>query len=194
MSGTGPPVPQFLRMEVKREGRRLQSEEARRRARYRAATVHRAGLDESLAARHTPDDVRLMAESLKKKKGVDRPFLARLSQALAQSADCAKAFAAVDGASHALCTFLTGAFLRLDAQRNAMKRSVGTEDRHQSVEQHVSTIEFGYIIHGIYHPAAYIGHFRPEPNFYIIKSSGYIIQPSGYIGHFERCEREHLRT
>ena len=46
----------------------------------------------------------------------------------------------------------------------------------------------------IYNLAAYIGHFRPEPNFYIIKSSGYIIQPSGYIGHFERCEREHLRT
>ena len=31
------------------------------------------------------------------------------------------------------------------------------------------TVEFGYIIHGIYHPAAYLGHFRPEPNFYIIK-------------------------
>ncbi len=39
----------------------------------------------------------------------------------------------------------------------------------------------------IYHPAAYISHFRPEPNFSIIKPSGYIIQPSGYIGHFERC-------
>ena len=27
------------------------------------------------------------------------------------------------------------------------------------------TVEFGYIIHGIYHPVAYIGHFRPEPIF-----------------------------
>ena len=53
-----------------------------------------------------------------------------------------------------------------------------------------NTVEFGYIIHEIYHPAAYIGHFRPEPNFYIIKPSGYIMQPSGYVGHFERCERE----
>ena len=32
-----------------------------------------------------------------------------------------------------------------------------------------NTVEFGYIIHGIYHPVAYIGHFQPEPNFYIIK-------------------------
>ena len=32
-----------------------------------------------------------------------------------------------------------------------------------------NTVESSYIIHGIYHPAAYIGHFRPEPNFYIIK-------------------------
>ena len=24
-------------------------------------------------------------------------------------------------------------------------------------------------MHGIYHSAAYIGHFRPEPNFYIIQ-------------------------
>ena len=32
-----------------------------------------------------------------------------------------------------------------------------------------NTVEFGYIIHGIYHPAANIGHFRPEPNFYIVK-------------------------
>ena len=31
------------------------------------------------------------------------------------------------------------------------------------------TIEFGYIIHGIYHPAAYIGHFRPEPKLSITK-------------------------
>ena len=46
----------------------------------------------------------------------------------------------------------------------------------------------------IHHPAAYIGHFRLEPNFYMIKPSGCIIQPSGYIGHFERCEREHLRA
>ena len=29
----------------------------------------------------------------------------------------------------------------------------------------VSTVEFGYVIHGIYHPAASIGHFRP---FYCI--------------------------
>ena len=58
----------------------------------------------------------------------------------------------------------------------------------------IGTVELGYIIHGIYHPAAYIDHCRPEPNFYIIKPSGYIIQPSGYIGHFERCEREHLRA
>ena len=57
-----------------------------------------------------------------------------------------------------------------------------------------TAVEFGYIIHGIYHPAASIGHFRPEPNFDIIKPSGYIIQPSGYIGHFERCQREHLRA
>ena len=28
-----------------------------------------------------------------------------------------------------------------------------------------STVESGYIIHGIYHPATYIGHFRLEPNF-----------------------------
>ena len=28
----------------------------------------------------------------------------------------------------------------------------------------------------------------------MIKPSGSIIQPSGYIGHFERCEREHLRA
>ena len=58
----------------------------------------------------------------------------------------------------------------------------------------MSTVESGYIIHGIHHPAAYIGRFRPGPNFYILKPSGYIIQPSGYIGHFERCEREHLRA
>ena len=57
-----------------------------------------------------------------------------------------------------------------------------------------NTVEFVYITHGIYPPAANIGHFRPEPNFYIIKPSGYIIQPSGYIGHFERCEKEHLRA
>ena len=32
------------------------------------------------------------------------------------------------------------------------------------------TVEFGYVIHGIHHPAAYIDHVRPEPNFfYIIK-------------------------
>ena len=36
-------------------------------------------------------------------------------------------------------------------------------------ELDIGTVESGYIIHGIYHPAAYIGHFRPEPNFYIIK-------------------------
>ena len=30
-----------------------------------------------------------------------------------------------------------------------------------------------------------------EPGYII---HGYIIQPSGYIGHFERCEREHLRA
>ena len=36
-----------------------------------------------------------------------------------------------------------------------------------------TAVEFGYIIHGIHHPAAYIF----IPNFYIIKSSGYIIQP-----------------
>ncbi len=34
----------------------------------------------------------------------------------------------------------------------------------------IATVEFGYIIHGIHHPTAYIGHFRPEPNFYIINS------------------------
>ena len=56
-----------------------------------------------------------------------------------------------------------------------------------------STVESGYIIHGMYHPAAYICHFRPEPNCYVVKQSGYIIQPSGYIGHFERREREHFR-
>ena len=55
----------------------------------------------------------------------------------------------------------------------------------------VYTVESGYIIHGqIIQPL--ILHFRPEPNFYIIKLSGYITQSSGYIGHFERCEREHL--
>ena len=47
-------------------------------------------------------------------------------------------------------------------------------------------IEFGYIIHGIHHPAAYIGHFRPEPNV--------DIQPSACIGLFERCQREHWRA
>ena len=52
------------------------------------------------------------------------------------------------------------------------------------------TVESGYIIHGIYHPAIYIGYFRAEPNFYVTKPSGYIIQPFGYIGHFESCERE----
>ena len=34
------------------------------------------------------------------------------------------------------------------------------------------TVEFGYIIHGIDHPAAYIGHLRSEPNFDLIKSPG----------------------
>ena len=61
-------------------------------------------------------------------------------------------------------------------------------------ELDIGTVESGYIIHGIYHPAAYIGHFRSEPNFYIRKTSGYIIQPCDYIGHFERCERRHLRA
>ena len=56
------------------------------------------------------------------------------------------------------------------------------------------TVELGYVIHGIYHPAADIGHFRPGPSFSIIKPSGYIVQPSGYIGQFETCERQHLRA
>ena len=29
-------------------------------------------------------------------------------------------------------------------------------------------VEFARIIHGMYHPAAYIGRFRPEPSFYMI--------------------------
>ena len=33
----------------------------------------------------------------------------------------------------------------------------------------VDTVESAYIVRGIYHPAAYIGHFRLEPNFHIIK-------------------------
>ena len=40
-----------------------------------------------------------------------------------------------------------------------------------------STVEFGYIIHLRYHPAAYIGHFRPELNFYIIKPPGISSSP-----------------
>jgi len=66
--------------------------------------------------------------------------------------------------------------------------------RQRIGEHRLFPVESGYIIHGIHHPAAYIGHFRSEPNFYTTKPSGYIIQPSGYISHFERCEREHLRA
>ena len=40
------------------------------------------------------------------------------------------------------------------------------------------TVHFGYIIHWIYHPAAYIGHFRPEPNFSIIKPPDISSSPS----------------
>ena len=34
------------------------------------------------------------------------------------------------------------------------------------------TVKSGYVIQGMYHPTAYIGHFRPEPNFYMIKPPG----------------------
>ena len=40
------------------------------------------------------------------------------------------------------------------------------------------TVHFGYIIHWIYHPAAYIGHFRPEPNFSVIKPPDISSSPS----------------
>ena len=45
----------------------------------------------------------------------------------------------------------------------------------------------------IYHPAAYIGHFQPEPNFYIIKPPD-ISSSSPVISATLRCEREHLRA
>ena len=32
-----------------------------------------------------------------------------------------------------------------------------------------AAVESGHIIHGIYHPAAYIGHFWSKPSFYMIK-------------------------
>ncbi len=56
-------------------------------------------------------------------------------------------------------------------------------------------VEFGYIIHGTYHPAAYIGHCRPEPNFSIrkppdISSSSAVISATlrGAIGEHLRAE------
>ena len=36
--------------------------------------------------------------------------------------------------------------------------------------------------------------FSAGTEFFHDKTSGYIIQPSGYIGHFEMCEKEHLRA
>ena len=44
-----------------------------------------------------------------------------------------------------------------------------SEHFRRQFERKTDTVESGYIIHEIYHPAAYIGLFRPELNFYIIK-------------------------
>ena len=71
---------------------------------------------------------------------------------------------------------------RPHAQRLAPLLETGKKKKRTAIRYH-SRIRLYHP--RIYHPAVYIGHFRPEPNFYIIKPSGYIIQPSSYIGHFE---------
>lgn len=94
---------------------RKQFDQLRKENRYKASTIQRGGLDQHQVRVYSVTDVQSMATTLKKKKGVNKRFFTELSQALALNAENSAAFTNVDGALHALCSFLTGLcfFLKL---------------------------------------------------------------------------------
>lgn len=89
---------------------RKQFDQLRKENRHKAYTIQRGSLDQHQARIYSTTDVQSMAVTLKKKKGVDKIFFTELSQALALNAENSAAFTNVDGALHALCSFLTGLF------------------------------------------------------------------------------------
>ena len=90
-----------------REAHRKQYEVIRKDVRHKNLAVHREGLDLQPDT-FKPEDVKRMAVSLKKKKGITQEFLAELSQAWAQNEESASTFLNVDGALQSLCSYLTG--------------------------------------------------------------------------------------
>lgn len=91
-----------------REESRQEFNRLRKEMRYKVTTVHRSGLDSSQPRAFSPVNLNTMAATLRKRKGVDREFLADLSQALAESEQNSTIFFGIDGSAQSLCTYLTG--------------------------------------------------------------------------------------
>ena len=91
-----------------------------------------------------------------------------------------------------------------DIERNPCKWLQDCETRPHSSQNlwlpiRTSTWRWKYSRIRLYHPrdissSRLYWPFSAGTEFLHYKTSWYIIQPSGYIGHFERCQREHLRA
>ncbi len=91
-----------------REENRVEFDKLRKEMRFKVTTVHRSGLESLQPRTYSPLDLNIMAATLRKRKGVNREFLAELSQALAESEQNTSIFCGIDGSIQSLCTFLTG--------------------------------------------------------------------------------------
>lgn len=91
-----------------RDGNRQEFNRMRKEMRYKVTTIHRSGLDQLHPRVYSPSELHSMATTLRKKKNVNKEFLADLSQALAESEQNSVIFCGIDGSLQSLCTFLTG--------------------------------------------------------------------------------------
>lgn len=95
-----------------REENRLEFGRLRKEKRYKVTTIQRNGLEQLQPRTYSPPHLHSMATTLRKKKEVNREFLAELSQVLAEKEQNAILFCGIDGSIQGLCTFLTGIYLR----------------------------------------------------------------------------------
>lgn len=91
-----------------RDDNRLEFGRIRRDKRFQVTTIQRSGLEQLQPRTYSPSSLHSMATTLRKKKDVNREFLAELSQALMEKEQNAIIFCSIDGSVQGLCTFLTG--------------------------------------------------------------------------------------
>ncbi|XP_032794731.1 importin subunit alpha-2 [Daphnia magna] len=129
-----------------RDDNRLEFGRIRRDKRFQVTTIQRSGLEQLQPRTYSPSSLHSMATTLRKKKDVNREFLAELSQALMEKEQNAIIFCSIDGSVQGLCTFLTGgdSGLQLEAAY-CIANAAAWEDENKTVSQ-LSSAAGAYLI------------------------------------------------